>query len=379
MERIMWMNGGNGETSYDRMSVVQAYALKSLQPSLAEAVHIMNLHINPSLLRIADFGSATGRNSLACMDFVVACIRREYQSRNSLMPEIQAFFNDLPANDFNTLFSLLPPMKGAEEPGAGLVREYFAAGVPGSFYRRLFLRDIPALFALDFTGTIPAEVTDPESELYNRGSCWIMGGKPSIAQAFAEQSKTDLRKFLQCRAAELVPGGILHCYLSGRADCADPTNQTIPERQHRFMTGYDFEGAWDDLIEEGIITEETWDAFNLPIYIPSLEEIQDCINTVGGFEVIRLEHLEDLELYSDDARMRMLQEPKKCAKFSSWVRSLVEPLMVVHMGSECTDEWFLRHERRVATRCRSMLHNRQEQEHYKFLSADFLLVVLKKL
>lgn len=77
-----------------------------------------------------------------------------------------------------------------------------------------------------------------------------MGGKPSIAQAFAEQSKTDLRKFLQCRAAELVPGGILHFYLSGRADCADPTNQTIPERQHRFMTGYDFEGAWDDLIEE---------------------------------------------------------------------------------------------------------------------------------
>lgn len=132
------MNGGNGETSYDRMSVVQAYALESLRPSIAEAVHIMSLPSNPSPLRIADFGSATGRNSFACMDFVVACIRREYQCRNTPMPEIQAYFNDLPANDFNTLFSLLPPKKGAEELGAGLVREYFAAGVPGSFYGRLF-------------------------------------------------------------------------------------------------------------------------------------------------------------------------------------------------------------------------------------------------
>lgn len=131
---------------------------------------------------------------------------------------------------------------------------------------------------------------------------------------------------------------------------------------------------------QGIIAEETRDAFNLPIYIPSFDEVKDCIHAVGGFEVLHLELLEEQALYSDDARMRMLQEPKKCARFySSWVRALVEPLMVVHMGSACTGEWFLRHERRVEARCRSMLHNRQEQENYKFLSGDFLLVVLRKL
>jgi hypothetical protein len=85
-------------------------------------------------------------------------------------------------------------------------------------------------------------------------------------------------------------------------------------------------------------------------------------------------------LYPEDARMSMLQSPKKCAKFySSWVRALVEPLMAVHMGAECTDEWFVRHERRIYNRCRAMLGNPQEQEQYKFLTADFLLVVLKKL
>ena len=99
----------------------------------------------------------------------------------------------------------------------------------------------------EFCDQIPPEVTDPESELYNRGSCWIMGGKLSIARAFAEQSKADFRKFLHSRAAELAPGGILQCYLSGRVD---PTNQTIPERRHRFLAGPDFESAWEDLIAE---------------------------------------------------------------------------------------------------------------------------------
>ena len=99
-------------------------------------------------------------------------------------------------------------------------------------------------------GQIPPEVTDPESGLYNRGSCWIMGGKLSIARAFAEQSKADFQKFLHSRGTELAPGGILQCYLSGRKDLADPTNQTIPERRHRFLAGPDFESAWDDLLAE---------------------------------------------------------------------------------------------------------------------------------
>lgn len=131
---------------------------------------------------------------------------------------------------------------------------------------------------------------------------------------------------------------------------------------------------------QGVITEETRDSFNLPCYVPHVEEVRDSINTVGSFEIIRLELLEELNLYPDDARMSMLQNPKKCAKFySSWVRAIVEPLMAEHMGAECTDEWFIRHERRIYNRCRAMLGNPQEQEQYKFLTADFLLVVLKKL
>lgn len=152
---MMSMNGGNGDSSYDRMSVVQAYALQILQSFLSEAVHMMSLPPAPSPLRIADLGSATGRNAFAYVDFLVNAIRREYESVwNMAMPELQVYFNDLPGNDFNTMFGLLPPMKDVERPavqegdqvgraeaGAATVREYFAAGVPGSFYGRLFPKE----------------------------------------------------------------------------------------------------------------------------------------------------------------------------------------------------------------------------------------------
>lgn len=131
---------------------------------------------------------------------------------------------------------------------------------------------------------------------------------------------------------------------------------------------------------QGIVTEQTRDAFNLPFYCLAVEEIQESIAKTGGFEVIRLEVLEDLALCPDEMRMNLLQNPKKCAKYySSWVRSLIEPLMTAHMGSECTDAWFVRHEQRIAARCRAMLGDTQAQEDYKFFSADFMLVGLRKL
>ena len=77
-----------------------------------------------------------------------------------------------------------------------------------------------------------------------------MGGKLSIAQAYSEQSKSDFQKFLHCRQVELASGGILYCYMSGRTDFPDPTNQTKPERRHRFLAGPDFEDTWEDLIAE---------------------------------------------------------------------------------------------------------------------------------
>ncbi len=81
--------------------------IKSLEPSLADAVKRMKLPIQGPL-RIADFGCSTGSNS-----FIMKCILQRYEAGeaagHAMMRETLAFFIDLPGNDFNNLIQQLPP------------------------------------------------------------------------------------------------------------------------------------------------------------------------------------------------------------------------------------------------------------------------------
>lgn len=92
---------------------------------------------------IADLGCSCGDNTLFIVDVIIKHLSKRYEALRLEPPEFQAYFSDLPSNDFNTLFQLLPPLsvKGSLEEclaGDDGSRSYYAAGVPGSFYRRLF-------------------------------------------------------------------------------------------------------------------------------------------------------------------------------------------------------------------------------------------------
>jgi indole-3-acetate O-methyltransferase len=92
---------------------------------------------------IADLGCSCGSNTINVVNVIINHIIKRYEALGCNPPEFSAFFSDLPSNDFNTLFQLLPPLAtygvSMEECLANdNQRSYFAAGVPGSFYRRLF-------------------------------------------------------------------------------------------------------------------------------------------------------------------------------------------------------------------------------------------------
>jgi hypothetical protein len=54
------------------------------------------------------------------------------------------------------------------------------------------------------------------------------------------------------------------------------------------------------------------------------------------------------------------------------------PIMEAHMGQHNTDEFFIRHQRRIAARATSLLSDPKAQQEYKILSLSYLLVVLKR-
>lgn len=135
LHRVLCMQGGDDDGSYARNSEATASAITLSKPLLLAAIQSMKLFVQSKedSLRIADLGCATGYNTLATMDMVVEGLRERYIKECGIDPEFEAFFSDLPSNDFNSLFRSL-----AAASSNCKARRYYAAGVPGSFYSRLF-------------------------------------------------------------------------------------------------------------------------------------------------------------------------------------------------------------------------------------------------
>lgn len=86
---------------------------------------------------IADLGCSSGPNTLMVVTEVINIMDATCRKSGSSLPELRISLNDLPGNDFNDLFRSLPEFyrKVKEEKGS---ENCYVAGVPGSFYGRLF-------------------------------------------------------------------------------------------------------------------------------------------------------------------------------------------------------------------------------------------------
>ncbi|KAJ8498754.1 hypothetical protein OPV22_009306 [Ensete ventricosum] len=67
-------------------------------------------------------------------------------------------------------------------------RSYYAAGMPGSFYGRLFpstsINVFNSTFSLHWLSQVPERVTDKRSPAYNRGRVFVHGASADTAAAF---------------------------------------------------------------------------------------------------------------------------------------------------------------------------------------------------
>ncbi|KAH9295711.1 hypothetical protein KI387_039299, partial [Taxus chinensis] len=301
LEGILCMQGGEGDVSYARNSEAPASAIALSKPFLRRAIDEIELFSSENSLCIADLGCATGANTISTVDFLVEHLKQRYRNNSISPPEFEAFFSDLPSNDFNTLFRSLPPRKenGKKKKkkmisSGNCVRErkrsYYAAGVPGSFYERLFARRklhvVISLSALHWMSRIPEAVLDKDSFTYNRGRAWIDGAPKQVVEAYAKQSEEDLNAFLACRAEEMISGGLLFLLMAGRNDCEKPENQlgdSVTRAKHPFADSMDH--TWNDLLKEGLVDEETRDTFNIPVYMRSRKEIRQAFDDSNAFDV----------------------------------------------------------------------------------------------
>eukprot|EP00253_Pinus_taeda_P028023 PITA_28023 len=353
LQRILCMQGGNGDGSYARNSEAPASAIALSKELLLNAINCMNLFRGEPSLRIADLGCGTGINTLSAIDFVVESIKKRYARESISVPEFEAFFSDLPLNDFNTLFRSLPHLcpRGIDEMQKQ--HSYYAAGVPGSFYERLFPRGklhvAISLSALHWMSRIPEAVLDKSSPAWNQGRAWIDGARKEVVEAYAKQSEEDLKSFLRCRAEEMVPGGLLFILMAGRSD-EHPQNQLgdpYSRAKHPFTQAMD--QAWNDLVKENLIDEETRDAFNIPAYMRSKEEIERAFNQCEAFDIKSLKFSRVME-HSKEKQEKWMRDPVSYGKTkANLVRATLRPIIDAHLrSSHLSQEIFKRFEKRVA-------------------------------
>ncbi|KAE8010526.1 hypothetical protein FH972_006893 [Carpinus fangiana] len=353
------MNGGMGDTSYASNSLVQQKVISMTKPIAEEAISNLYCSTSPSSLAIADLGCSSGPNTFFLVSELIEVVDKLCRNLGRQSPEYQVFLNDLPGNDFNTIFKSLPSflkrMSQQLGPDSG---PCFFSGVPGSFYGRLFptksLHFVHSSYGLQWLSQVPEALESNKGNIYMASS-----SPPGVLRAYYEQFQRDFSMFLSCRAEELVTGGRMVLTFLGRSS-EDPSSKECCYIWELLAL------ALNDMVSEGLVEEEKMDSFNIPQYTPSPSEVKSEVVKEGSFSIDHLEVSEvnwnayDSGFNSSDAVSDGGYNVAKC------MRAVAEPLLISHFGDAIIEEVFRRY--------KEILSDRLSKEKTRFINVTVSLI-----
>ncbi|KAI4352141.1 hypothetical protein L6164_006422 [Bauhinia variegata] len=318
------MNGGDGPRSYTKNSSYQRTVIEESKDLINEPIE-GNLDIETTCLSgtkifaIADLGCSVGQNTFVAVQNIIEAIENKYLSKiqNRLSLEFQVLFNDHSSNDFNTLFRSLPPP-----------HKYYAAGVPGSFYHRLFpkssLHFVHCSYALHWMSRVPEQVLDCKSPAWDKNKVHYMNASEELHKAYSAQFKNDMESFLNARAEELVDGGLMVIVLPNQ-----PNESNLLENARAMIYGI-IESCLYEMVKLGSISQENVESFYLPLYFPSSKEFAEFIRKNGKFSIERMGTMTKHMSYLNPSVELVVRT----------TRAALEGLFKEQFGEEDTDEFF---------------------------------------
>ncbi|KAK3418770.1 salicylate carboxymethyltransferase [Eucalyptus grandis] len=348
--QVLHMNGGMGETSYANNSLLQRKVILMTKPIMEAAVTALFSTATtnfPASFAIADLGCSTGPNSLFVVSEIISIMIDLYSAKKHELPELQVFLNDLPGNDFNTIFSnFLPRFQEKlkeqikSKNGAWATLSCFFSGVPGSFYGRLFPREslhlIHSSYSLMWLSQVPQGLEGNKGNIYMARS-----SPPKVLTAYYEQFQRDFSTFLECRGQELVVGGRMVLTLLGRRS-DDPSSKECCYIWELLAA------ALNEMVSEGLIEEDKLDSFNIPQYTPSPKEVREEVQKQESFSIDCLEVSEvNWSVVNTNFDPNVVLEDRGY-DMARCMRAVAEPLLVDHFGEEIIDEVFKRYKAQLA-------------------------------
>ncbi|GJN31554.1 hypothetical protein PR202_gb19965 [Eleusine coracana subsp. coracana] len=310
-------------------SGLEEKSILKTRPVLHKSVAAAHASLSPitsTTMVVADLGCSSGPNTFLVVSEVLAAIVADQRPP----VHVQFFLNDLPGNDFNLVFQSLEMFKkvAAAEKGEALP-PYYVAGLPGSFYTRLFPDHCVHLFhssySLMWRSKVPEELS--RGSTLNECNIYIWEATPPpVVKLYQKQFEEDFSLFLQLRHSELVSGGQMVLTFVGRK------NNDALRGQVSYMWRL-LAQALQSLVQQGRVEKEKLDSFDLPYYAPSVDEVKEVIRRSELFDINHVDLFEsNWDPHDDLDEDLVIDGARSGVNVAKSIRAVVEPLIVHHFG-----------------------------------------------
>ena len=253
---------------YNDHSQLQHSTISYALPFLRRAASSIQLPDHHSPVVLADYGSSQGNNSLQPMTTAIAIMR----GRMIEHYPIAVIHNDLPNNDFSSLFQSVESNQESYQRGS---LDVFSYATGRSFYDRLFPDNQVSLgwsaWAVQWLSAVPAVIPD---------HFWCARASGPVAEEFRQQAKLDWDQFLWHRSQELHSGG----YLVVHAPCADDEGVSGWDRPFDLVNT-----VLQEMVEQHLLYDREYERMTLPAKMRTVAEYQAPFFTGEMKNTLRLE------------------------------------------------------------------------------------------
>ncbi len=258
--------------TYTASSRLQASGLRSGITLFEQAARTVALPHPPQPIAIADYGAATGYNSLLPLSAAICVLRARTRGDHAIL----VAHTDLPDNDFTQLFTTI-----TNDPDSYLKKDSatFASAVGRSFYQQILPSQSIALgwsaWATHWLSRVPAPVRDHIHIAHSADE--------SARRAYARQAALDWHDFVAFRGRELAPGGRLVVLTLGLDASGLPgfagLMEALLSSLHRLVTA-------------GMVGGEELERMAIPTVGRTEKEFLAPFAPSGRFEGLSVEHIE---------------------------------------------------------------------------------------
>jgi hypothetical protein len=306
--------------SYTHSSRLQAAGLRAAIALFEQAAGEVVLPKQPQPIAIADYGAATGHNSLLPISAAIAALRKRTAPEHPIL----VAHTDVAENDFSVLFRTL-----AEDPDSYLRKDTatYASAVGRSFFKQILPSNSISLgwssWAVHWLSRVPAPVEDHLHAAYTRDE--------RLYAAYTKQAAEDWHEFIAFRGRELSPHGRLVVLTTALNSSGEFGYRPILDAMFEVLS---------ELVDDGPVTSDELGRMSIPVVGRTEKDFRAPFAPKGRFEGLTIEHLEVFE--GEDRYWAQYQTDKNAAAFggrwASFARAAVFPALIAALDGVPGDE-----------------------------------------